>query len=459
MLTIGTLLACATPRTALAKDTAPAPPSTAGTLPIDKALITDLLQAEPERYAPVFQEPERFRAQVLVSEVIESRGQKPRLVRHGWRVDAEYFYPASAMKTIGAVAALQRMRALKRDFKWLTVDTPLAFHPLFSGEGLEERDKDNPPSEAVTLRNIVRKMAIVSNNHAFNRLYDFAGLTLLNQVAAAAGMDRTRTLHRLSWTLPTAEQRKHPVIELRGPDRTVNLPAWTATAEPLNPANLKGIMAGDAEQLGRELVMGAKSFTEKNRMGLVDLQNMLIFIARPDLDIGLPGFKNLKRSDRLMLLEAMRQRPGESELPVFPERKYNPNRFKPVRPGLIRFAGSAAKADARFDIYNKAGKAYGFRIENAYVVDKKTKRSFFYTVAIYVNENGILNDGKYEYDDVADPFIARLGERVARTLLTPPAEGAGGRKGSSPGRKPRGTKGGKPTRKSGMGRNKDKSRN
>lgn len=400
--------------------TPPAPEPGAGTVPIDGALVTTLLAAEPERYAPVYADPARYRAQVLVGEIVTAKGQKPRLVRHGWRVDAEYFYPASAMKTIGAVAALQRMRTLKRDFKWLGVDTPLAFHPVFRGERLEERDESNQPTEHVTLRHLVRQMAIVSSNHAFNRLYDFGGLTLLNQAAAQAGMGQTRTLHRLSWQLPTAEQRKHPAIELRGPERTITLPAWTAAAEPLNPADLPGIQIGDAELLGKSLVPGPKSFTEKNRMSLVDHQNMLVFLVRPDLDLGLPGFKHLHRADRKLLLEAMRQRPGESENPVLPERKYNPNRFKPVRPGLIRFAGSAAQADARFDIYNKAGKAYGFRIENAYVFDKKTRRAFFFTAALYVNENGILNDGEYQYDEVADPFIARLAERVARALLVAP---------------------------------------
>ena len=35
---------------------------------------------------------------------------------------------------------------------------------------------------------------------------------------------------------------------------------------------------------------------------------------------------------------------------------------------------------------------------------------------LYTNRNGILNDDRYEYEEIADPFLADLGEAVARTL-------------------------------------------
>lgn len=400
----------------------PAEPSPAAQpVPIEEAWLPQLMARHAEDFATVLEDPARFRAQALVTEIHERPGEAPRIIRHGWRVDAEYFYPASAMKTIAAVAALQRARALAKKHPWLSVDTPLAFHALFAGEKLEERDPENPPEGHLTLRMLIRKMSIVSSNEAFNRLYDFAGLPALNEVARAAGLSRTLTLHRLSFVMPLEQQLKHPTIELRGPRETVTLPAWTAPRPAVNPADLPGIFAGKGELLRGKIVEGPKSFEEKNRMGLVDLQNMLAFIVRPDLPLGLPGFA-LHPEDRALLKEAMRQRPEESTRPDYSSRRLSPNRFKPIRPGLIRFAGGAERADARFEIYSKAGTAYGFRIENAYVYDKQTQRSYLFTVAIYVNENEILNDGKYEYEQVAHPFLYKLSEHVARALLSPPGE-------------------------------------
>jgi hypothetical protein len=42
------------------------------------------------------------------------------------------------------------------------------------------------------------------------------------------------------------------------------------------------------------------------------------------------------------------------------------------------------------------------------------------TVTIYTNADGILNDDQYEYATVAEPFLADLGEWVARRWLQDP---------------------------------------
>ena len=51
--------------------------------------------------------------QILLSEVREDPGGVPTLRRHGFRVDAEYFYPASSVKLCGAIAALKKVAALR----------------------------------------------------------------------------------------------------------------------------------------------------------------------------------------------------------------------------------------------------------------------------------------------------------------------------------------------------------
>jgi hypothetical protein len=37
--------------------------------------------------------------------------------------------------------------------------------------------------------------------------------------------------------------------------------------------------------------------------------------------------------------------------------------------------------------------------------------------AIYTNSDGVLNDDRYDYESVALPFMAELGEIVAREWL------------------------------------------
>ena len=68
----------------------------------------------------------------------------------------------------------------------------------------------------------------------------------------------------------------------------------------------------------------------------------------------------------------------------------------------------------RIKIYNKTGQAYGFSTENAWVVDTATGNGFFLAATLYTNADGILNDD--EYEEIARPFMAALGEAVARQV-------------------------------------------
>ena len=63
-------------------------------------------------------------------------------------------------------------------------------------------------------------------------------------------------------------------------------------------------------------------------------------------------------------------------------------------------------------IFNKIGLAYGFCIDNAYIVDFEKNIEFLLTAVIYANEKEILNDGKYEYETLAFPFLAKLGRMI-----------------------------------------------
>jgi hypothetical protein len=63
-------------------------------------------------------------------------------------------------------------------------------------------------------------------------------------------------------------------------------------------------------------------------------------------------------------------------------------------------------------IFNKEGDAYGFLLDNAYVVDTLNKVEFMLSAVIYCNSDGIQNDNKYDYDSVGFPFYKHIGELV-----------------------------------------------
>jgi hypothetical protein len=63
-------------------------------------------------------------------------------------------------------------------------------------------------------------------------------------------------------------------------------------------------------------------------------------------------------------------------------------------------------------IFNKVGDAYGYLIDNAYIVDFENKVEFILSAVIHVNNNQIYNDSVYEYDKTGFPFMAELGKTI-----------------------------------------------
>ncbi|MFN8342771.1 MAG: hypothetical protein U0V64_13975 [Cyclobacteriaceae bacterium] len=65
-------------------------------------------------------------------------------------------------------------------------------------------------------------------------------------------------------------------------------------------------------------------------------------------------------------------------------------------------------------IFNKVGDAYGYLIDNAYVVDFDNQVEFLLSAVILCNEDGIYNDSQYEYEERGFPFMRELGQMVYR---------------------------------------------
>jgi hypothetical protein len=71
-----------------------------------------------------------------------------------------------------------------------------------------------------------------------------------------------------------------------------------------------------------------------------------------------------------------------------------------------------APIPANIRIFNKVGDAYGYLIDNAYIVDFDQGVEFLLSAIIYCNSDGILNDGAYDYEEVGFPFMRDLGQVV-----------------------------------------------
>ena len=379
-----------------------------GVMPEDELLVSIL--DTHEGLAEVVDNAAEYRLQVVLGLVEEGPDGTPILRQHAFRAGAEYFYPASTVKLFAAVAAAQKVAELRETTGLaIDLDTPLVYHPQFEDGEPESADEENVEGGKITVRGQIRKIFLVSDNQAYNYLYELVGQDGLAESLRRAGLDAPRVVHRLSEFRSAEENLQSPRIDFLGEDFAHSLP--TRTAEPLPPAEpIDRSLVGKGYYSGEELIEEPMDFTLKNYFPLVDLQRGLCMVVRPDVDCGGPGFE-LEETDREMMLEAMSQYPRESTNPVYDPEEYPDTYVKDLLPGLERVV---PRQNLR--IYNKTGQAYGFSTENAWVVNTETGEGFFLAATLYTNADGILNDDEYEYDEIARPFFADLGEAVARAL-------------------------------------------
>jgi hypothetical protein len=369
------------------------------------------------RWDKVLDDPERYRLQLLLTTVERSEGEHPpRLVEHAFRVDAEYVYPASAIKTFATVAALHQLEELQsKHGRRIGLDSPLTLCSGRSTRCARSEDESNLEGGLITLGHEIRKMQLVSNNTAFNRLVQFAGMDQLHAVLSAMGFDEVRVFHPLWVSKARGDEGLSPALVItptRG--KKVRIPLRERQAMPA-VVELPRMQIGKAYlDDDKVLVEEAMDFTPKNWVGLRDFHLLTQAIVLPEHP-GLPHLDLEKRHLRF-LRRAMREDPLRSTNPVYTDEHKSELRYKTMLEGVLR-----KHSREHITYLNKAGRAYGFHLENAYLSDRKSKQAFFITVVLYVNDNGVLNDDLYQYDQISRPFLKDLGAALAAELFVPPS--------------------------------------
>jgi hypothetical protein len=348
-------------------------------------------------FPSVLRDPAGHRLQILVTRIDGDRIDD-RTVEHGYRVDAEYFYPASAIKPFLAVAALRHLEDLAAaEGDSIAIDTPLNLCLRGETSCTVARDPTNVAGGHVTVGHEIRKMLLVSSNVAYNRLFDFVGHELANRSLHGMGFRSVRLEHRIGGGISGGRgSPPYEIGDLRVERRTSDL--------PIEPLTLPGVRLGNAHYDDEgTLVEEPADFRFKNYASLRDHHRLLLAVA--GVEPALP----LLEHHRNFLVAAMEEDPLRSENPPYRGARFAESRFKVSLRGLRRVLPRAA-----FRHIGKGGRAYGFEIENAFV--ERRGRAFALTAVMYVNPNQVINDDGYAYD-VSGGFLEALAAELAREIL------------------------------------------
>jgi len=371
------------------------------------------MEARPEQFGHILQYPDSLEVQVIYTQVDRDAQNRPTFRSFRFNLDSgRYFYPASTVKLPMVLLALEKINRLA--IPGLTEHTTMLHDSAYSGQVSVARDTTSPTG-LPSIDHYARKILVVSDNDASNRLYEFVGQQGVNQSLNGRGYT-SRILHRLERPLSRDENRHTEGVRFLDPDGR-ELYAQPMLIGPESVGVLQKIGKGRGFIRNGQQVNQPFDFTEKNFFPLEAQQRLLRALIFPGAVPEHQRF-NLTPPQREAVLRYMSQLPRETAYPPYGR---DTTLFDAYCKFLL-FGEERTRIPSSIRIFNKVGDAYGFLIDNAYVVDFDNGIEFFLSAVIYCNADGILNDGLYDYTSVGFPFLRDLGQAVYAYELERPRQ-------------------------------------
>jgi len=376
--------------------------NTATTVSINSDLIKSLMKQNSPLFDSVLSNIDQNRLQIIYTQIDRKKNGKPVFTDHYFNVnDSSYFYPASTVKLPVAILALQKLNELK--IKGLDKNSTMITEADFSGQTEVYNDPSTPDGRP-TIEHYIKKILLVSDNDAFNRLYEFLGQEYINNTLHKMGYEEVQIVHRLDISLTEDENRY--ANEVRFFDTSGRI----VYEKPLQQSKL--VYAERNTKMGKgfyrrgELINEPFDFSKKNRMSLATLHNIVRSIMFPQSFSKKQRFK-LTKNDYEFLRKYMSMTPLESRFPYYDNENYWSNYVK-----FLFYGAEKSTSKDGIRIFNKVGDAYGFLIDAAYIVDYKNNIEFMLSAVIHCNSDEIFNDDKYDYETVGNPFMKSLGQVI-----------------------------------------------
>ena len=337
----------------------------------------------------VYKNKENHNLQILYTKIVRDSSGAPTFIENDYQVDNNfYFYPASTMKLPIVALTLQKINELRNTGLNISVENKILL--------VNEEETINE----TTFKDLIAQVFLVSDNSASNILINFLGYNYFNQEMRGKGLNTIVLNHKFNpdpyvktdWTIYTLEG---------------NLISKDEAQEVIEHNSLDNLRQGKSQILNGEKVDSPFNFKTKNRASLRDLDGVMKRIIYPEL---------FEEKDRINLtdqdynfLRYWMSRFTFEDIGI--EYQKDSKYFDSYNKFFI-YGDSTNKIDRQIRVYNKVGVAYGALTDISYIRDYQKDIEFFLSATIYVNQNQIVNDNIYEYDDVGIPFLAELARQV-----------------------------------------------
>ncbi|WP_165903717.1 serine hydrolase [Hymenobacter gummosus] len=359
--------------------------------------------------ASVVQQAEKYELQIIYTRIDRDVQNQPHFTQYDYRLDERaYFNPASLVKLPVAILSLQKLNELRQQVPALTRRSIMA-------TGVAGRCQTAVPFAApadsdrvASVGNYIKRMLLVSDNQAYNRLYEFLGQQYLHEQLQALGYPQVRITRRFAPCDTAANRCTNPITFHEPSGSLIYRQPAACNTSPLS-LPLGRVQKGRGYYAGGKLIQRPYDFTTANYLPLQVVNNLLKTVIFPP---SAPAAKQptLTAADISFLQYYLSATPQSSGFRPYAGPEY----FAAYKKYLYYGRQRQAQPQPGLRIYNIVGMSHGYLADCAYFFDEKSGIEFMLSAVLYVNADGILNDGQYEYTTMGLPFLAQLGQTVYR---------------------------------------------
>lgn len=369
-------------------------------------MMQNVLDSLTNKYPDLISSPDKYRFKIIFSE-IDRKGEEISLETVGFRANSkEYLYPASIVKLPTALIALEQYNNLSKQFPLISMNSSIKFVKDKGCLPTMNQVKIGNRMMNASLDVLFKQMFAVSDNDAYNRVFDFCGQQILNQRLKQLNFSNGKIIRKFVLNCSLDQNRISDSMVFLGKrsERLFTRPTLV---------NLDTIKIDTTFKLGlayegfdKKVVTKPFDFSRQNNLDLLDIHKTLQGLMFPKSKEA--HHFSITPEQRKYVLSNLGKYPDEYGL------SYNALEFFPTYKKYL-FFGRDPKLNylsdtlQRFRSFNIVGVSFGCVIDAAYLVDFKTGKECLLTVGIYANKDEVINDGKYDYDTFAYPLMKDIG--------------------------------------------------
>jgi len=367
----------------------------------DTILIEKLMQSQPAIFKDILTYPDSFQVQIVYTQINRDAKNKPSFKEFYYHLGRNYFYPASTVKMPIAFLALEKLKDL--NINGLDKNTTMVTDSAYPGQTLVYNQPNSKDGRA-NIENYVKQIFLVSDNDAFNRLYEFVGQETIQEKLKQKGYPEMVIRHRLDVSMTVDQNRAgNPVVFYDTASKMIYQQA-ASFSKAYFPE--KSIQMGKGYYKNGQLINAPFDFSEKNSVPLIDQHHIIQSLLFPESVEKNKRFHWQPGVDSFVL-RWMSAYPRESSFP-----NYDSTHYWDAYCKFLLYGSEKGSLPSGIRIFNKVGDAYGFLTDIAYVVDFDNQVEFLLSATISCNTDGIYNDDKYDYDRIGYPFLKHLGKLI-----------------------------------------------